>query len=64
MAAKLEIEQLLEELEQSPNTTFEKDIICEDDDTFVLSQKNMQALQLLQEEVCLLTCDIQPFHYK
>ena len=48
---KLEIISLLEDLDQCPNTSFERDVVCESDDSFLLSSENMKALRLLHEEV-------------
>ncbi|XP_014665995.1 PREDICTED: protein regulator of cytokinesis 1-like isoform X2 [Priapulus caudatus] len=50
VANKVAIGELMQELEQLPNTSFEIDIL-RDDDVFVLSKENMQALSLLQDEL-------------
>ena len=42
---------LLNDLEQGPNTSFERDIVCEEEDSFLLSKENMEALKVLQSEV-------------
>ncbi|XP_062819609.1 protein regulator of cytokinesis 1 isoform X2 [Anolis carolinensis] len=40
----------MEELEQSPETTFERDVVCEDEDAFCLSTQNIANLkELLQQ---------------
>uniref|UniRef100_A0A672H6X7 Protein regulator of cytokinesis 1b n=1 Tax=Salarias fasciatus TaxID=181472 RepID=A0A672H6X7_SALFA len=37
----------MEELDHTPDTTFEKDVVCEDEDNFCLSRDNITALKLL-----------------
>ncbi|XP_015240318.1 PREDICTED: protein regulator of cytokinesis 1 isoform X2 [Cyprinodon variegatus] len=37
----------MEELEQIPETSFEKDVVCEDEDSFCLSRDNITSLKLL-----------------
>ncbi|PIK37786.1 hypothetical protein BSL78_25384 [Apostichopus japonicus] len=48
--AKRNILDLMDLLEQEPNTSFERDVICEEEETFSLSMENMDALKRLQEE--------------
>ncbi|XP_070541094.1 protein regulator of cytokinesis 1-like [Ptychodera flava] len=42
---------ILEDLEQCPNTSFERDIVCEEEDSFLLSSENMAALKTLYTEL-------------
>ncbi|XP_077991919.1 protein regulator of cytokinesis 1-like isoform X2 [Glandiceps talaboti] len=42
---------ILEDLEQCPNTSFERDIVCEEEDSFLLSNENMEALRALYSEL-------------
>ena len=39
------------EMDRSPETNFEKEVICEDDTDFVLSQDKMQSLDAFIAEV-------------
>ena len=48
---KKEITDLMLLMERSPETTFEKDV--EDESQFVLSDYNMNSLNILREEVSL-----------
>ena len=41
------------EMDRSPETNFEKDVLCEDDSEFVLSQDNMHSLDALVAEVSM-----------
>ncbi|XP_076120679.1 protein regulator of cytokinesis 1a isoform X1 [Alosa pseudoharengus] len=41
----------MEELEQEPDTSFERDVVCEDEDAFCLSTDNIAALQLLLSQL-------------
>lgn len=53
-STKEQISKLLDDLEQNPNTSFEKDIVYEEDDAFLLTQENMKALKFYHDEVgCL-----------
>nr|XP_060611436.1 protein regulator of cytokinesis 1 [Anolis sagrei ordinatus] len=50
LETKQQIVLCMEELEQSPETSFERDVICEDEDAFCLSADNIAALkELLQQ---------------
>ncbi|NWX31375.1 PRC1 regulator, partial [Notiomystis cincta] len=41
---------LMEELDHTPDTSFERDVVCEDEEAFCLSKDNIAALQdLLQQ---------------
>ncbi|XP_022080595.1 protein regulator of cytokinesis 1-like isoform X2 [Acanthaster planci] len=48
---KKKIISLLADLEQGPNTSFERDIVCEEEDSFLLSKENMEALRVLHQEL-------------
>ncbi|XP_071793231.1 protein regulator of cytokinesis 1-like isoform X3 [Asterias amurensis] len=48
---KKQIIELLEFLEQGPNTSFERDIVCEEEESFLLSRENMEALKVLHQEL-------------
>lgn len=48
---KLAVITLLEELEAEPDTTFERNVVCEDDDSFVLSASNLQALDEVHKKL-------------
>ncbi|XP_074643417.1 protein regulator of cytokinesis 1-like [Tubulanus polymorphus] len=48
---KQKIVALLEELEECPNTSFERDMLCEEDECFQLSPDNMKAIQNLHKEL-------------
>lgn len=37
----------MEELDHVPETSFEKDVVCEDEDSFCLSRDNITSLKLL-----------------
>lgn len=50
---KKQISDLMLEMDRSPETNFEKDVICEDDTDFILSQDNMHSLDALLAEVWL-----------
>lgn len=41
----------MEELDQLPDTSFERDVVCEDEEAFCLSNDNIAALQLLLGQV-------------
>ena len=43
--AKNTIVKLFDDLDQNSNTSFERDIVCEEEDFFLLSTENMKALQ-------------------
>ena len=53
-STRVNIVQLLEDLERCPNTSFERDIVCEEEDSFLLSTDNMKALRSLYEQVWYL----------
>ena len=43
--------KLFDDLDQNPNTSFERDIVCEEEDSFLLSTENMKALQIVKDEL-------------
>uniref|UniRef100_A0A8C5N7F1 Protein regulator of cytokinesis 1b n=1 Tax=Gouania willdenowi TaxID=441366 RepID=A0A8C5N7F1_GOUWI len=45
-----QIVRLMEEVEKVPENSFEKDVMCEEEDAFCLSSENLQALTLLLRE--------------
>nr|XP_057933003.1 protein regulator of cytokinesis 1b isoform X2 [Doryrhamphus excisus] len=47
MDLKKQIILYMNDLDHVPETSFEKDIVCEDEDAFCLSRENITALQLL-----------------
>lgn len=44
---KKQIILYMEELDRVPETSFEKDVVCEDEDSFCLSRDNITSLKLL-----------------
>ena len=48
---KMGITKMLDELEGCPDTSFEREVICDGDDTFLLSTDNMKALKKFHESV-------------
>lgn len=47
MDLKKQIIVHMNELDRAPETSFEKDVVCEDEDSFCLSRDNITALKLL-----------------
>lgn len=41
----------MEELDHTPDTSFERDVVCEDEDAFCLSLENITTLQKLLRQV-------------
>lgn len=41
----------MDDLEQHPETSFEMDVMCEDEEAFCLSNDNIDALKLLLSQV-------------
>ena len=41
----------MEDLDQSPDDSFERDVVCETEDSFLLSTENMKALRTLHDKV-------------
>lgn len=51
---KRQIILCMEELDHTPDTSFERDVVCEDEEAFCLSLENIAALQkLLQQVMCI-----------
>ncbi|XP_071480181.1 protein regulator of cytokinesis 1-like isoform X1 [Diadema antillarum] len=50
-STKKEILVLMDHLEQGPETSFEREVICEEEESFLLSKENIQALKDLQQEL-------------
>ncbi|KAM7048592.1 protein regulator of cytokinesis 1 isoform 9-T9 [Molossus nigricans] len=50
---KRQIILCMEELEHTPDTSFERDVVCEDEDAFCLSLENIAALQKLLQQLQL-----------
>uniref|UniRef100_A0A673K9K1 Protein regulator of cytokinesis 1-like n=1 Tax=Sinocyclocheilus rhinocerous TaxID=307959 RepID=A0A673K9K1_9TELE len=48
---KRQITVLMEDLEQHPDTSFEKDAVCEDEDAFCLSVENLRSLKVLLHQL-------------
>ncbi|KAM7048588.1 protein regulator of cytokinesis 1 isoform 5-T5 [Molossus nigricans] len=48
---KRQIILCMEELEHTPDTSFERDVVCEDEDAFCLSLENIAALQKLLQQL-------------
>lgn len=55
VSSKRQIILLMEELDHTPDTSFERDVVCEDEESFCLSTDNIAALQSLLQEVRGLT---------
>ncbi|XP_076368864.1 protein regulator of cytokinesis 1-like isoform X1 [Tachypleus tridentatus] len=51
LALKKQVIKLMEELETTPNTQLEREIVCEVESSFVLSQENIKAVKELHEEL-------------
>ncbi|XP_068596045.1 protein regulator of cytokinesis 1-like [Brachionichthys hirsutus] len=51
MTIKREIVTCMADLEQEPDTSFEKDVMCEDEEAFCLSEDNIAALKLLLSQL-------------
>ncbi|XP_068881314.1 protein regulator of cytokinesis 1 isoform X3 [Aphelocoma coerulescens] len=48
---KRQIILLMEELDHTPDTSFERDVVCEDEEAFCLSKDNIVALQNLLQQL-------------
>ncbi|XP_036271450.1 protein regulator of cytokinesis 1 isoform X2 [Pipistrellus kuhlii] len=48
---KRQIILCMEELDHTPDTSFERDVVCEDEDAFCLSLENIAALQKLLQQL-------------
>lgn len=51
VSVKKEIIVCMDDLEQQPETSFEMDVMCEDEEAFCLSNDNIDALKLLLSQV-------------
>ncbi|XP_029010034.1 protein regulator of cytokinesis 1-like isoform X2 [Betta splendens] len=51
VSLKKEITEYMDNLEKSPETTFETDVMCEDEEAFCLSDENIEALKLLLSQL-------------
>ncbi|XP_045893215.1 protein regulator of cytokinesis 1-like isoform X2 [Micropterus dolomieu] len=51
MSIKKEIIVCMDDLEQNPETSFEMDVMCEDEEAFCLSNDNIAALKLLLSQL-------------
>ncbi|KAM6342374.1 protein regulator of cytokinesis 1-like [Podargus strigoides] len=51
MSRKRQIILLMEELDHTPDTSFERDVVCEDEECFCLSTDNIAALQTLLQQL-------------
>ncbi|ESO89800.1 hypothetical protein LOTGIDRAFT_53299, partial [Lottia gigantea] len=51
LTTKKDIIKLMDELEQDPETSFEKDVVLEAEDSFILSTDNLKKLLSLQQEL-------------
>lgn len=41
----------MDDLDQLPETSFEKDVVCEDEESFCLSTENIDSLKVLLHQV-------------
>lgn len=48
---KQTIVQLLSDLDLSPNSSFEREVFCEEEDSFLLSSENMKSLKHYHDQV-------------
>lgn len=51
VSTKKEIIACMDDLEQQPESSFEMDVMCEDEEAFCLSDDNIAALKLLLGQV-------------
>ncbi|KAM6341371.1 protein regulator of cytokinesis 1-like [Podargus strigoides] len=51
VSRKRQIILLMEELDHTPDTSFEQDVVCEDEECFCLSTDNIAALQTLLQQL-------------
>ena len=42
---KADIAKYMDDLEQRPNTSFERDVLCEGQDSFLLNNENLKSLK-------------------
>ena len=50
--AKLSILGMLEQLEAEPDSSFERNVVCEEDEAFVLSADNLDAVEVRMRIFC------------
>lgn len=48
----------MDELDKVPETSFEKDVVCEDEEAFCLSRENIASLKLLICQVRTTRCPV------
>ncbi len=53
--AKLSILGMLEQLEAEPDSSFERNVVCEEDEAFVLSADNLDAVEVRMRILCTRT---------
>lgn len=63
MSLKKQIILYMEELDHIPETSFEKDVICEHEDAFCLSRENITSLKLLICQVRQTDIDFLVHHW-
>lgn len=51
VALKKKIILCMDDLDQLPETSFEKDLVCEDEEAFCLSKDNIDSLKVLLHQV-------------
>ncbi|MCI4382093.1 hypothetical protein PGIGA_G00259660 [Pangasianodon gigas] len=51
MSIKRQIIVFMEDLEQMPDTSFERDVVCEEEEAFCLSRENITALNVLLSQL-------------
>lgn len=51
VSIKRQVILCMEELDHTPDTSFERDVVCEDEEAFCLSTDNIAALQNLLQQV-------------
>ncbi|XP_074011892.1 protein regulator of cytokinesis 1 [Numenius arquata] len=51
VSTKRQIILLMEELDHTPDTSFEQDVVCKDEEAFCLSEDNIAALQSLLQQL-------------
>ncbi|XP_069722886.1 protein regulator of cytokinesis 1 isoform X2 [Phaenicophaeus curvirostris] len=51
VSSKRQIILLMEELDHTPDTSFEREVVCEDEEAFCLSRDNIAALQVLLKQL-------------
>lgn len=61
---KKQIILYMEELDHIPETSFEKDVVCEDEDSFCLSRENITSLKLLICQVRGVDTFPETFYHK